>query len=702
MTPVERPAGRERADSDDHEDTAVPVTLAATDVDGDALTYAVATGPANGTLSGVAPNLTYTPNANFNGADSFTFTASDQLVASAPATITFNVRAVNDPPVAVGDTYTAVEDTPLDVPAPGLLGNDTDVDGPALAPVLTTGAAHGSVTLNADRSFRYHPYMNYSGPDSFVYHANDGLVSSNDVTVTITVTPVPDAPVAKPQSKSTDEDTPFALTLAATDADGDTLTYAVAQGPTHGTLSGTAPNLIYTPASNYYGADSFTFTASDGQLSSAPATVSIYVNMLNDPPVAISKSETTREDESWGLAFTATDVDPYTVLTYALVQGPAHGTLTGTMPIIRYVPAPDFFGTDSVTFTANDGQAVSNVATITITVTPVNDRPVATNDAYGTLEDTPLSIAAPGVLGNDADIDSPGLTTQLASGTAHGTLTLNADGSFTYVPAANYNGPDAFYYYASDGQNISTMTTVTIMVTAVNDPPTFVVGPNQTVTADAGPQSIAGWATGIGDGDPEVAQTLTFTATSSNSALFTVQPAIAANGSLTYTPAATAKGVATITVRLTDDASAGGPAIATPPQTFTITVNPVNLALNKTATASSYFDPATAPAHAVDGTPATFWRSAKTSGTQYIRVDLGSVKSISNVSVSWLAGYFAKSFKIETSTDGSKWYARYDTTTGNGSVTNATFTPVNARYVRISCTKPSSTSYRVTELEVYQ
>src|SRR5207245_1965008 len=118
--------------------------------------------------------------------------------------------------------------------------------------------------------------------------------------------------------------------------------------------------------------------------------------------------------------------------------------------------------------------------------------------------------------------------------------------------------------------------TFTITVTPVNDAPSFTKGANQTVNEDAGLQTVTGWATGINDGDPEVAQTLTFNVSNNNNALFSAQPAVSASGTLTYTPAANANGSATVTVTLTDDASAGGPAITTAAQTFTITVTPVN------------------------------------------------------------------------------------------------------------------------------
>src|SRR5207244_3789403 len=126
----------------------------------------------------------------------------------------------------------------------------------------------------------------YNGGDSFTYKANDGALNSNVATVSITVTAVNDAPVANAQAVTRAEDTAKAITLTASDVDGDTLTYSIVSGPSHGSLSGAAPNVTYTPAANYNGPDSFTFKANDGTADSAAATVSITVTAVNDAPVA--------------------------------------------------------------------------------------------------------------------------------------------------------------------------------------------------------------------------------------------------------------------------------------------------------------------------------------------------------------------------------------------------------------------------------
>ena len=148
-----------------------------------------------------------------------------------------------------------------------------------------------------------------------------------------------------------------------------------------------------------------------------------------------------------------------------MVTGPAHGSLTlNGDGSFTYTPAASFTGVDSFTFLAFDGIAYSNVATVSIVVSPVNLPPVANNDSYSTAEDTALTVAAPGVLANDKDPDGDPITAVLVTEPADGTLTLNADGSFTYTPATGFSGTDTFTYQASDGLTTSGAATVTLTV----------------------------------------------------------------------------------------------------------------------------------------------------------------------------------------------------------------------------------------------
>jgi VCBS repeat-containing protein len=285
------------------------------------------------------------------------------------------------------------------------------------------------------------------------------------------------APVAANDSYVVAEDS--ALTVGTpgvlandTDADNNPLTARLVNGTSHGNVSLNADgSFTYTPLPNYNGADSFTYKANDGSADSNVATVSITVTPVNDAPVAANDTYTTAEDtpltvSAPGVLANDTDVDG-DALSAVLVNGPAHGTLSlNANGSFTYTPASNYNGADSFTYKANDGSADSNVATVNLTVTAVNDPPVANNDSYSTKVNATRTVAAPGVLANDGDVDSTSMTARLVSGTSHGTVSLSSDGSFVYTPASGFKGVDTFKYVANDGQADSNVATVSITVDA--------------------------------------------------------------------------------------------------------------------------------------------------------------------------------------------------------------------------------------------
>ncbi|MEZ5471957.1 MAG: Ig-like domain-containing protein [Marinicella sp.] len=319
-------------------------------------------------LSGTAPNLTYTPNGNFNGSDSFTFTVNDGTVDSSAATVSINVAPANDPPTANSQSVNTTEDTAVGIT---LTGSDPDGDGLTFA--VVTGPSNGVLSGTAP-NLTYTPNGNFNGSDSFTFTVNDGTVDSSAATVSINVAPANDPPTANSQSVNTTEDTAVGITLTGSDPDGDGLTFAVATGSSNGVLSGTAPNLTYTPNGNFNGSDSFTFTVNDGTVDSSAATVSINVAPANDPPTADSQSVNTTEDTAVGITLTGSDPDG-DGLTFAVATGPSNGVLSGTAPNLTYTPNGNFNGSDSFTFTVNDGTVDSSAATVSINVDAVNDQP---------------------------------------------------------------------------------------------------------------------------------------------------------------------------------------------------------------------------------------------------------------------------------------------------------------------------------------
>ena len=200
------------------------------------------------------------------------------------------------------------------------------------------------------------------------------------------------APVAIAGSTNVVEDGQVSITLAANDPENDTLTYTIVSGPSHGTFSGTAPNLSYTPAGGYSGSDSFTFKVNDGEFDSNVATFTIAVTAVNHAPVAAAKSASTAEDSAVSVVLSASDSDGDS-LNYSIVSGPSHGALSGNAPNMSYMPASNYNGADSFTYRANDGSLNSNVATFNISVSSVNDAPVASSGSASTSEDSTVSIA---------------------------------------------------------------------------------------------------------------------------------------------------------------------------------------------------------------------------------------------------------------------------------------------------------------------
>ncbi len=299
---------------------------------------------------------------------------------------------------------------------------------------------------------------------------------------------------------------------------------------------------------------------------------------FNSAPVAADISVTCDEDNvSPGFTLSATDNDddPLT-LTYTITSSPTNGSLTGTPPNLFYTPNLNYYGTDSFTYTANDGVDDSNVATVTITVNAVNDAPVITEGdsvAVTMSEDNSPTPFALTLHASDPDVGDT-LTWSISTQPTNGTASMVTDSTMTYTPHANYNGTDSFDVQVSDGNGGTDTITVNVTIEAVNDAPSFTKGANQSVNEDAGPQTVSNWATNISKGPAnEAAQTLAFTTTNTDTALFSAQPAISATGTLTYTPAANAKGSTTVTVTLKDNGGTlNGGVDTSAAQSFMITV----------------------------------------------------------------------------------------------------------------------------------
>jgi VCBS repeat-containing protein len=377
-------------------------------------------------------------------------------------------------------------------------------------------------------------------------------------------------PVASDDNYTTTEDTTLTVPAVGgvlvndSDVDGDPLTATLGSGPSNGTLALDSTGAFeYTPKPDFTGVDTFTYVASDGKGGSDMATVSIEIDPVNDAPVAQNGAFSTTEDVGLVGQLSASDVDGDT-LTFSLVLAmPAsRGTVTvQANGSFSYTPAANFFGQAVFTFKVNDGTVDSNVGSVVITVTEVNDVPTAGDDSYSATEDNALNVAAPGVLANDVDGDGEVMTATVAVGPSNGMVSLLSDGSFEYAPRADFNGSDSFTYTASDGRGGADTATVTITVAPVNDAPAAQDG----VFSTAEDVGLAG-ALSATDVDGDTLEFRVITAMPPSQGTVTVQ----ANGSFVFTPAANFNGQASFTFKANDGNLDSNVATAV------ITVTPVN------------------------------------------------------------------------------------------------------------------------------
>ncbi|MRS13214.1 MAG: tandem-95 repeat protein [Actinobacteria bacterium] len=281
------------------------------------------------------------------------------------------------------------------------------------------------------------------------------------------------APVAVNDSFSCDEDSSIVGNVMGndTDAEGDPLTALLDTGPANGALVfGADGSFTYTPNANWNGVDSLTYHVNDGMADSAVATATLTVNPVNDVPVAVDDTAACDEDTSAVINVLANDSDiDLDPLTPVKQSDPANGTaVLNADKTFTYTPNANWHGVDSFTYLANDGIADSNTVTVTITVP--NTVPPAADDSYNVPTNGLKRVHPPGVMANDGDYLGDGLSVFLVSGPAHGFLTLHPDGSFLYVPDANYVGVDSFTYQATDGLLNTNVATVALVVTPFGPP----------------------------------------------------------------------------------------------------------------------------------------------------------------------------------------------------------------------------------------
>jgi hypothetical protein len=301
----------------------------------------------------------------------------------------------NRPPVVQNQQATTDEDVAIDL---HVLDGASDTDGDKLT--VTSAAAPGHHVEIVDGAIvRLTPAPDFFGTIDVTFDVTDGMSHEVSAKASVTVRPVNDPPVATGGSQTVHGR--HAVMLTGSDVDGDHLSFEVLQGPGHGTITGDAPALQYTPAAGFSGDDAISYRVSDGKLMSQPATWQLHATP-GSAPSATAATVHVDEDHQIAIALSATDPDGDAV-DYTIVTRPAHGTLSGTAPHLVYTPDRDFHGDDSLEFSVSDSYFSSDPATVTIHVASVDDAPVATAQAVPAVEDTSVDIT---LSGTDVDGDA--------------------------------------------------------------------------------------------------------------------------------------------------------------------------------------------------------------------------------------------------------------------------------------------------------
>ncbi len=536
------------------EDTAVVIDVLTNDSDpeGGALTVTGATVDTGTVAVNPDGTLTYTPAADYNGPATIVYTIADPDGNTATGEVAVTVEPVNDAPVPTPDTGTTAEGTPVTLDDPS--DNDSDPDGDPLTTVGVGTPTNGTATLNPDGTVTYTPDDGFTGEDTIPYTVTDGEDTvPGEIIVTVTPDEDPNgAPVTTPDTATTEEDT--AVTIADpsandTDPDGDPVTVDSIGTPTNGTATLNPDGTVtYTPDTGFTGTDTIPYVATDGE-DTTPGEIIVTVTPESDDtaPVAVDDAATTPEDTPVTIAVLDNDSDPEGEDIFVTsVDDPANGTaIVGAGGVIEYTPDAGFTGTDTFNYVLGDDEGLSDIATVTVTVTPEGDgngAPVTTPDTATTEEDTAVTIADPAA--NDTDPDGDPVTVDSIGTPTNGTATLNPDGTVTYTPDTGFTGTDTIPYIATDGEDTTPGEIIVTVTPEEDDAPTAV---DDAVTTDEDtPVTLDPTAN---DTDPQDDPLTVDSIGTPTNGTATLNP----DGTVTYTPDTGFTGTDTIPYVVSDD-----------------------------------------------------------------------------------------------------------------------------------------------------
>lgn len=545
--------------------------------------------------------LTFTPSLNFNGIETINYNIKDDSMSlSNVATIKVKVLPINDIPVALNDVAATNEDSPISL---NVLSNDSDVDNLLDSSSVdlninlsgiqnSISTSNGLWSVNNSGLLTFIPALNFNGTVTLDYNVKDatGLLS-NTAMVTITVLAINDEPVAVNDTLTTSEDQSISYNLLINDYDVDnslapnTIDLNVINPGVQSANITSAGNwnvnaagiLTFTPAANYFGQAILNYSVKDASgLVSNIAQLVVNTSSINDAPVALNNTGLTIEDTQFTLDIlsndtdvdnlidlTSVDFDFVTIGNQSNIINSAGTWSVNSTGLLTFIPSLNFNGNTTVSYTVADQLGLtSNIATITISVTAVNDAPIANNDTLTTSEDVSVSMnlilndtdVDNSIANNTIDLDQSLVGVQNSFSGTNGTFNINSSGVLTFNPALNFNGTSLLTYTVKDiSGSISNTATINIYVIAINDAP-IAINDNTNTTED---NSIS---LNILINDSDVENQLDSSSIDLNLTLTGIQNAIQtpagnwsiSSGLLTYNPALNFNGVATIQYQLRD------------------------------------------------------------------------------------------------------------------------------------------------------
>ncbi|HIB17790.1 MAG TPA: tandem-95 repeat protein, partial [Alphaproteobacteria bacterium] len=559
---------------------------------GDTVTVKSVGSASNGTASLLNGEVMYTPDYNFSGTDSFTYTVTDGKGGTDTKTVNVIIAEVNEAVGAIDDTHSMEQDSLASVI--DLKGNDTDSDGDTLEVISvdTTNTANGTVTIDLG-VVSYKPDADFYGTDSFDYTVTDGNGSTDTATAIITVTALNSAPVTVNDTGSLDEDTSIQIDVLANDSDvdaGDSLIVASVSDAANGSVKLMMGYVFYTPDTDFYGADTFTYVAQDNQGAISTGTVTLTVNATNDAAKAITDVVTVQQDTAAvTIDVLGNDTDAEDdALTLISVGSADNGVVAMVSGKVTYIPTASYTGTDTFTYVVgdldpDDGVTVQSktVGTVSITVSETNIDPITVDDVETVTEATATSGTNKfSVLTNDEDPNGDNLTLDSVSTALYGTASV-AGANVLYSPNVDFEGLETLTYTVSDGNGGTKTGTITITIRGVNDDPIAIDDSLGSVSVEKGPAKLDVLANDY-DIDLNDSIDIKYVRTDSESDFATSTTSLrgniitVANNKITYTESGAASGQDSFDYQIIDSDGATSTATAT----FIISSNTNPNALN--------------------------------------------------------------------------------------------------------------------------